>query len=183
MNCELIEPFVITTNITGDYDFFKPYMNQMNWTDTNKLYAEHEEYQDTMYGREMVHHYIKHISKFDLKLKKFIIKLFKDFGVPTKDFRADFFLTKAGGSMPMHVDGMSKVAFLLPLSKNTGPLICENDNDKLELIYQTLTILNTQKSHGVSAPTEDRLLFRIAVHDIYFEELDIYKKLKADTYA
>lgn len=177
MNCELLKPFVIKTDIRGDYDFFEPYMNQTEWADTNKLYAEHDEYRETMYGREMVQHYIKHISQFDMKLKKFVLKLFKDFGVPTKDWRADFFLTKPGGSMPMHIDGMSKVAFLLPLSKNTGPLVCENKNDRLELTYQTLTILNTQNSHGVNAPTQDRLLFRIAVHDVYFEDLGIYKDL------
>lgn len=177
MQAILKKPFVIETDIKGDYDFFKPYMDQMEWTDTNKLYAEHEEYQETMYGRQMVYHYIKHISNYDMKLKKFLMKLFKDFGVPTKDFRADFFLTKAGGSMPMHIDGMSKVAFLLPLSKNTGPLVCEHNDYKLELCYQSLTILNTQISHGVSEPTEDRLLFRVAVHDVKFEDLGIYKEL------
>jgi hypothetical protein len=178
MQIKLRKPFVIETNIKGDYNFFAPYMDQMEWTDTNKLYAKHHEYQETMYGRQMVYHYIKHISNFDMKLKKFVMKLFKDFGVPTKDFRADFFLTKAGGSMPMHVDGMSKVAFLLPLSENTGPLVCKNESDQLELTYQTLTILNTQISHGVNAPTSDRLLFRIAVHDVKFEELGIYKSLE-----
>jgi hypothetical protein len=79
--------------------------------------------------------------------------------------------------MPMHVDGMSKVAFLLPLSENTGPVVCQKDNERFELTYQTLTILNTQESHGVSQPTKDRLLFRIAVHDVMFEDLGIYKDL------
>jgi len=179
MQMKLHEPFLIETDIKGDLSFFEPYMDQMEWTDTNKLYADHEEYQDTMYGRKMVHHYIKHINKYDMKLKKFVIKMFKDFGVPTKDWRADFFLTKAGGSMPMHVDGMSKVAFLLPLSENTGPVVCEHDNKNFELTYQNLTILNTQVSHGVSAPTKDRLLFRIAVHDVMFEDLGVYKKLNS----
>jgi len=177
MDAKLHDPFLIETDIKGDLDFFQPYMEETEWVDTNKLYAEHEEYQDTMYGREMVYHYIKHISNYDMKLKKFVIKMFKDFGVPTKNFRADFFLTKAGGSMPMHIDGMSKVAFLLPLSKNTGPVVCENNDTKFELTYQTLTILNTQISHGVAEPTEDRLLFRVAVHDIMFEDLGIYKEL------
>ena len=79
--------------------------------------------------------------------------------------------------MPMHVVGMSKVAFNLPLSKNTGPVVCEKDGETFEETYQNLIILNTQVSHGVKEPTEDRLLFRIAVHDVYFEELGIYKKL------
>jgi hypothetical protein len=178
MKCKLIDPFVIETDVKGDYDFFAPYMDQIEWKDTNQLYAEHEEYQDTMYGRQMVYHYIKHISNYDIKLKKFVMKLFKDFGVPTKNFRADFFLTKEGGSMPMHVDGMSKVAFLLPLSENTGPLVCEDGKDSLSLIYQNLTILNTQISHGVQEPSKNRLLFRIAVHDVYFKDLGIYKELK-----
>ena len=55
---KLIKPFVIETDIYGDRSFFEPYMDQMEWTDTNKLYSEHEEYEDTMYGRKMVHHYI-----------------------------------------------------------------------------------------------------------------------------
>ena len=79
--------------------------------------------------------------------------------------------------MPMHIDGMSKVAFLLPLSENTGPLVCENESESLSLTYQNLTILNTQNSHGVQEPSKDRLLFRIAVHDIYFNDLGIYKEL------
>jgi hypothetical protein len=78
----------------------------------------------------------------------------------------------------MHVDGMSKVAFLLPLSENTGPLVCEDGKDSLSLIYQNLTILNTQISHGVQEPSKNRLLFRIAVHDVYFKDLGIYKELK-----
>jgi hypothetical protein len=174
---KLIKPFVIKTDIYGDRSFFEPYMNQMEWTDTNKLYSEHEEYEDTMYGRKMVHHYIKHIEQYDMGLKKYIMRLFKQLGINTKDFRCDFFLTKAGGSMPMHIDGMSKIAILIPLSKNTGALVCEDKTDKLHLVYQTLTILNTQISHGVEEPTEDRLLFRIAVHDVKFEDTGVYKKL------
>jgi len=174
---KLTKPFVIETDHKLSVDFFKPYLDKGEWVDTNKLYEDYDEYQETMHGREMVEHYIKHVGEFDIPLKKFILKLFKEFGVPSRDWRADFFLTKPGGSMPMHVDGMSKVAFLMPLSNNTGPLMCEDGDDKFELAYQTLTILNTQKSHGVAAPTEDRLLFRIAVHDVMFEDLGIYKKL------
>ena len=110
-------------------------------------------------------------------LKKYVMRLFKELGINTKDFRCDFFLTKSGGSMPMHIDGMSKIAILIPLSKNTGALVCEDKSDRLELVYQTLTILNTQISHGVKEPTEDRLLFRIAVHDVNFEDTGVYKKL------
>lgn len=177
MQTKLIEPFLIETDVSGEYDFFQPYLEQTEWTDINTLYAKHSEYQDTMHDKKPVYHYIKHIENYDIKLKKFVMKLFKDFGVKSKDFRADFFLTKPGGFLPMHVDGMSKIAFLLPLTTNTGPLVCEDDNNRHELTYQTLTVLNTQKSHGVLSPTEDRLLFRIAVHDVMFEDLGIYKSL------
>ncbi len=174
---KLTNPFVIETDIKGDLNFFEPYMDQMEWTDTNKLYSKHEEYKDTMHGREMVHHYVKHIDTYDMSLKKYLMRMFKRFGINTKDFRCDFFLTKAGGSMPMHVDGMSKFAILIPLSKNTGALVCEDQSEKMELVYQTLTILNTQILHGVNEPTEDRLLFRIAVHDVNFKDIEIYKTL------
>jgi len=178
MTYTLTDPFVIETDIKGDPEFFQPYLDAAEWVDTNQLYKDYSEYQETMTGRDMVEHYIHHITEYDIRLKKYIIRLFKEFGVPTRDWRADFFLTKAGGSMPMHVDGMSKIAFLLPLSENTGPLVCEHNGEHFELTYQNLTILNTQISHGVKEPTTDRLLLRIAVHDVLFEDLGIYQKLK-----
>ena len=179
MIAKLHDPFVIETDVKGDLEFFKPYLDKVQWTDTNKLYGEHEEYNQAMYGRKMVHHYIQHISDYDLKLKKFIVKLFKDFGVQSKDWRADFFLTKSGGSMPQHIDVKSNIAFLLPLSKNTGPLVCENEFDRVELTYQNLVILNTKQPHAVNSPSEDRLLFRVALHDVMFEDLGIYKVLRS----
>jgi hypothetical protein len=178
MKTKLHDPFVIETDFKADINFFQDYLDKVEWTDTNKLYGEHEEYNEAMYGRKMVHHYIQHISDYDLKLKKFIVKLFKDFGVHSKDWRADFFLTKSGGSMPQHIDIKRNVAFLLPLSKNTGPLVCENDLDRLELTYQSLIILNTKQLHAVNSPSEDRLLFRVALHDVMFEDLGIYKNLR-----
>lgn len=179
MIAELHDPFVIETDVKGDLEFFKPYLDKVEWTDTNQLYSKHEEYNQAMYGRKMVHHYIQHISDYDLKLKKFIIKLFKDFGVTSKDWRADFFLTKPGGSMPAHIDIKSNVAFLLPLSNNTGPLVCSNEENEVTLTYQNMVVLNTKQLHRVDSPSEDRLLFRVALHDVLFEDLGIYKTLKS----
>lgn len=178
MKCRLIDPFVIETDIKGDYDFFKKYMDQIEWVDTNKLYDSYDEYhvamKDTAY---MSKHYIKHIQNFDMPLKRYVLKLFLDLGIRSKDWRAEFFLTKAGGNVPMHVDTFSKAVILLPLTKNTGPLVCEKDNKRFEITYQTLTILNTKNMHGVEPPTEDRLLFRVATHDVDFEDVGLYKKL------
>ena len=50
--------------------------------------------------------------------------------------------------------------------------------DKVTLTYQNLAILNTKQPHAVNSPSKDRLLFRIAIHDIMFEDLGIYKTLK-----
>ena len=43
---------------------------------------------------------------------------------------------------------------------------------------RNLAILNTKQPHAVNSPSKDRLLFRIAIHDIMFEDLGIYKTLK-----
>ena len=53
----------------------------------------------------------------------------------------------------------------------------EKDGNTFELTYQTLTVLNTQNMHGVEPPTEDRLLFRVATHDVDFEDVGVYKEL------
>lgn len=175
----LYAPWAIETDIQGDLDFFMPYIEKLEWVDTNVLYGKYDEYEDAMQGGQMVDHYIKHLDPeiYDRPLKKFVVKLFKELGVKSQDWRGDFFLTKAGGHMPMHIDKVSHVALLLPLTENTGPLVCEQDNARLELTYQNLAILNTRCLHGVSAPTSDRLLFRLALHDVKFEELGIYKEL------
>ena len=70
MKTKLYDPFVIETDFQADVNFFEDYLDKVEWTDTNKLYGEHEEYNEAMYGRKMVHHYIQHVSEYDLKLKK-----------------------------------------------------------------------------------------------------------------
>jgi hypothetical protein len=172
---KLYSPFVIETDVKGDIDFFKPYMNQMEWTDSNILYGS--KIPEITGNKPMVKHFVQHISEYDRKLTKYVVTLFRELGIKTKDFRADFFLVKEGGYMPPHIDGMSKIALLLPLSLNTGPLVCETENTRFEILYQNLTILNTQVCHSVESPTEDRLLFRIGVHDVLFEDIGIYKDL------
>lgn len=173
---KLYDPFVIETDYVGDPEFFQPYKDQMPWTTSKDLYGER--ITEITGGKWMDGHYIQHIDKYDMKLKRFVADIFKTFGVKTKDFRADFFLVKPGGVMHEHVDSESKVAFLLPLSPNTGPLVLRDGNARFMIAYQTLTILNTQVPHAVESPTEDRLLFRIGVHDVRFEELGVFKELK-----
>lgn len=166
-------PNYVLTDIVGDQNFFKPYMDQMEWTDINTLYNDYDEYQETMTEEKPALQFIKHISEYDMPLKKFVLRIFKEFGIKTNDFRCDFFLTKPGGCLPPHVDHMSKISLLLPLTENTGVLTVGD----AEIIYQNMLILNTQILHGVQSPTQDRLLFRIAVHDFSFNDLPIVKSL------
>lgn len=127
----------------------------------------------------MVHHFIKHIDTYDLKLKKFVLSVFHRFGIQSRDFRCDFFLVKPGGFMPPHIDSQSQVAILLPLTPNTGALVCEARGGTVELVYQNLVVLNTQVRHQVNSPTSDRLLFRIGVHDVPFETILDHLNLNA----
>jgi hypothetical protein len=115
-----------------------------------------------------VEQYVKHISDYDMSLKKFLIKTFRRWGIKTQDFRCDFFLTKPGGSLPAHVDHKSKIAMLFPLAENTGVLKVDSCPD---IVYNKMLILNTQAEHQVCSPEKDRLLFRIAIHDFLFENL------------
>lgn len=167
-----IETNYILTDVIPDVDFFSPYMNQMEWENINELYGDYKEYTDTMTDTMPVEQYIKHISDYDMPLKKFLIKTFKHWGIKTQDFRCDFFLTKPGGSLPAHVDHKSKIAMLFPLVENTGVLKVESSPD---IVYNKMLILNTQAKHQVCSPEKDRLLFRIAIHDFMFENLS-YKQ-------
>tara|TARA_B100001057_G_scaffold467722_1_gene526136 strand:- start:483 stop:995 length:513 start_codon:yes stop_codon:yes gene_type:complete len=158
----------ILTDVVPDLDFFSHYMNQMEWKNINELYGNHKEYTDTMTDELPVEQYIKHISDYDMPLKKFLIKTFKRWGIKTQDFRCDFFLTKPGGSLPAHIDHKSKIAMLFPLVENTGVLKVDSCPD---IVYNKMLILNTQAEHQVCSPEKDRLLFRIAIHDFLFENL------------
>lgn len=167
-----IETNYILTDVIPDVNFFSPYMNQMEWENINELYGDYKEYTNTMTDTMPVEQYIKHISDYDMPLKKFLIKTFKHWGIKTQDFRCDFFLTKPGGSLPAHVDHKSKIAMLFPLVENTGVLKVESSPD---IVYNKMLILNTQAKHQVCSPEKDRLLFRIAIHDFMFENLS-YKQ-------
>lgn len=169
MKLKFYDPFVIETDIKGDLEFFSPYIENSKWVDSNVLYGKR--IPEITGNKPMQRHFIKHIENYDMKLKKYVMNLFKKFGIKTRDFRSDFFLVKEGGYMPAHIDSQSLTAILLPLSENTGKLVCETENTRFEILYQNLIILNTQILHTVESPTKDRLLFRIGLHDVPFENI------------
>jgi len=160
---------VIETDISGDINFFQKYIDAGKWVDINEAWGNYDEYAKSLPGRKPKLHYINHITDYDIPLKKYLIKLFRRYNIKSTDFRCDFFLTKPGGYLPAHVDNMTRIAILLPLKENTGALVVEGK----EYYYQNMTLLNTLVEHGVLSPTQDRLLFRVAIHDMDFKDLQL----------
>ena len=160
---------VIETDISGDINFFQKYIDAGEWVDINEAYADYDEYSDALPHRKPKMQYINHINEYDLPLKKYLINLFKKYNIKSKDFRCEFFLTKPGGYLPAHVDHMTRIAILVPLKENTGALVVEGK----EYYYQNAVLLNTRVEHEVRSPTQDRLQFRVAIHDMDFKDLQL----------
>ena len=68
--------------------------------------------------------------------------------------------------------GKSECSFLIPVTKNTGALYVE-EGTKESIVYDTLTVLNTKLPHGVEAPSQERIVFHMGIHDTKFEELNV----------
>ena len=47
----------------------------------------------------------------------------------------------------------------------------EDEGEVESVVYDTLTVLNTRKSHGVKGPTKTRIVFHMGIHDVGFEQL------------
>lgn len=163
------KPFVITTDFTVESNFFDVYLSKGNWIDANILY---EEYVSTATGgKPMKLFFVQEIKEFDRPLLRLINSMFNGFNIKPKEFRCDFFKVLPGGELPMHIDQKAKISFCLPIIKNTGYTIFEEEDVTLKIKYQNLIVLNNLVSHGVTSPEEERLLFRIGVHDTFFGEL------------
>jgi len=163
----------IQTDINLGMKFFQEYYDKLEWVESFEHYGE--KIPECTGGELMKQFYVKHIppEMHDTKLRRFVLGQFKKYGIKTKDFRLDFFLVKAGGSMPPHADVTSEIAFLMPLTKNTGALGIKDDSGEVRVLYNDMFILNTKKVHWVEEPTEDRLLFRLAVHDFPYTNITI----------
>lgn len=168
-----MKQYGIQTDVNLGMEFFQEYFDKTEWVESFEHYGD--KIPECTGGELMREMYVKHIppEMHDMKLRKFVIGQFKKYGIKTKDFRLDFFLVKAGGYMPPHADVHSEIAFLMPLSKNTGALGIKDEDGEVRVIYNNMFILNTKKVHWVEEPTEDRLLFRLAVHDFPFTEMTV----------
>ena len=159
----------ITTDFTVNPTFWQTYMTS-EWTDSNKLYSEYVS--DATGGKEMNKFFVQEIHNFDRPLLKLIKNLWNEFGIRPRDFRCNFFRVLEGGNLPIHVDVKSECSFLIPVTKNTGALYVE-EGTKESIVYDTLTVLNTKLPHGVEAPSQERIVFHMGIHDIKFGELNV----------
>lgn len=162
-------PFIITTDFTVEPDFFDVYLDKGEWIDANILYKDYVS--TATGGKPMKLFFVQEIKEFDIPLLRLINSIFKDFDIKPKEFRCDFFKVLPSGELPMHIDQKAKISFCLPIGKNTGYTVFEEGDVTLKIKYQSLIALNNLISHGVTSPKEERLLFRIGVHDTFFEEL------------
>ena len=92
--------------------------------------------------------FVQEIKDFDRPLLRKIKEIWNHLGIRPKDFRCNFFR----------------------VTEMTGPLYF---GDGTEVLYQNMTVINTKVAHGVKAPTVERIVFHMGLHDIPFEDIKI----------
>ena len=157
----------ITTDFKVEPEFWDNYKTGQ-WQDSNKLYSEYVS--DATGGKEMNKFFVQEIHNFDRPLLKLIKKIWNEFGIRPKEFRCHFFRVLEGGELPVHVDVKSECSVLIPVTENTGELYVD-DGEYESVVYDTMTVLNTKKPHGVKSPTKERIVFHMGIHDTPFSEL------------
>ncbi len=157
----------ITTDFKVEPEFWDRYKTG-EWQDSNKLYSEYVS--DATGGKEMNKFFVQEIHNFDRPLLKLIKKIWNEFGIRPKEFRCNFFRVLEGGELPVHVDVKSECSVLIPVTENTGELYVD-DGEYESVVYDTMTVLNTKKPHGVKSPTKERIVFHMGIHDTPFSEL------------
>ena len=157
----------ITTDFKVEPEFWDNYKTGQ-WQDSNKLYSEYVS--DATGGKEMNKFFVQEIHNFDRPLLKLIKKIWNEFGIRPKEFRCNFFRVLEGGELPVHVDVKSECSVLIPVTENTGELYVD-DGEYESVVYDTMTVLNTKKPHGVKSPTKERIVFHMGIHDTPFSEL------------
>ena len=158
----------IETDYKVDPEFWHNYMTG-EWTDSNKLYSEYVS--DATGGKEMNKFFVQEIHNFDRPLLRLIKKIWNTFEIRPQEFRCNFFRVLEGGELPIHVDVKSECSVLIPVTENTGELYVDDGNTRDSIVYDTMTVLNTKKPHGVKSPIKERIVFHIGIHDIPFGEL------------
>ena len=159
--------YFIETDYKLDPSFWDSYFTG-EWQDSNQLYSEYVS--DITGGKDMNKFFVQEIHNFDRPLLKLIKKIWNEFGIRPKEFRCNFFRVLEGGEIPVHVDVKSECSVLIPVTENTGELYVD-DGEYESVVYDTMTVLNTKKPHGVKSPTKERIVFHMGIHDTPFSEL------------
>ena len=170
INKKYYPPFLIHTDFGLNIDDFKNLLNETGWVDSNILYKDYLD-KATGTAKPWKYFFIKPINTFNMQMLRIINIIFKNFNISPKEFRCDFFKILPGGSLPFHIDQTSKISFCVPLTKNTCETFFEDGEVKCHVRYKKMVVLNNLIKHAVGSPTKKRILFRIGVHDISFEEL------------
>lgn len=168
INKKYYPPFLITTDFELSRENFKSLLNKKGWVDSNILYKEYLD--KATGGKAMKYFFVKPIT-LNMKILRIINIIFKNFNISPKEFRCDFFKVLPGGELPFHIDQTSKISFCVPLTENTSETIFKDNDVRCHIKYKNLVVLNNLIKHFVGSPTKERILFRIGVHDISFEEL------------
>lgn len=132
-----------------------------DWQDSNELYKEYMSWENNKF-------FVQEIKNFDKPLLREIKKIWNHIGIRPQEWRCNFFRVLPGGELPLHVDVLSKCSVVIPMTEMTGPLYFD---DGTEVLYQNMTVINTKKAHGVKAPTIERIVFHMGLHDIPFEKI------------
>jgi hypothetical protein len=151
----------LKTNYTPKLDFRK-YIDG-TWQDSNQLYAEYMSWENNKF-------FVQEIKNFDVPLLREIKNIWNMLGIRPYDWRCNFFKVLPGGEIPLHVDVKSQCSVVIPVTENTGALYFE---DGTEVLYDSMTVINTKVKHGVKSPTKERIVFHMGIHDIPFEEIKI----------
>jgi hypothetical protein len=132
-----------------------------NWEDSNHLYAEYMSWENNKF-------FVQEIHNFDVSLLREIKRIWNMLSIRPHEWRCNFFKVLPGGKIPLHTDIKSQSSIVIPITENTGALYFE---DGTEVLYNSMTVINTKIKHGVKAPTKERIVFHIGLHDTPFEEI------------
>ena len=119
---------------------------------------------------DITHGVIPNFSIIKLNECSYIDQVKKDLKIPTAKPR--FYTLEANSLLPEHIDltTMCSINVLLSDSQN-APVVIEDT----EFFYDQC-LLNTQKRHYVKNGNDERLLFKLSIFDMTFN--DVYRKIK-----
>lgn len=158
-NGKMMPNYIQTTHVP-DVDLLRSYMSDQ-WEDSNELYKEYMSWENNKF-------FVQEIKKFDRPLLREIKKIWNYLGIRPKEWRCNFFRVLPGGELPLHVDVLSQCSVVIPMTEMTGELYFA---DGTEVLYNDMTVINTKVAHGVKAPTKERIVFHMGIHDTPFSEI------------